>query len=192
MQFNSIASALGALALLFTTLQPAQADIRIWHLRGEVTTAEDANRFGLQIGDKLVGHVALDTAKLTGQGFETLSPEGGEFLDVGFQIGRFSFDESDDRTFFGPAFVFENGELVTMLFHVFFQLPEFDTPDLITFYDFIVPVDTFAPHFMFAGPGIEDVVGALFIPEPGTLALFGAGLAGIAALRRRRAASRPA
>jgi hypothetical protein len=187
MQFNSIiASALGAIALLFTTLQPAHADIRIWHLRGEITTAEGDNRFDLQVGDKLVGHVALDTSKLKGQGFESLRADETDFLDIGFRIGSFSFDEDDDDTAFGATFVFENGELVTMAFHAIFELPEFDTPDLITFYDFIVPVDTHFPSFRFGGPGVEDVVGSLVIAEPGALALLGTGLVGIGVLRRRR------
>jgi hypothetical protein len=189
MQFNIIASALSALALVFVTLQPAHADLRVWHLRGEITTAEADNRFGLQTGDKLFGHITLDTlgAKLTGQGFESRRADQFGFVDMGLQIGKFSFDEDDHSSIFGPHFIFENGELISIAFQATFQLPEFDTPDLITLYDFVIPVDTFSPHFLFGGPGIEDVVGSLLIlPEPGALATFAIGLAGMRLLRRRR------
>lgn len=187
MQFNIIASALSALALFFAALQPAHADIRTWHLRGEIATADADNRFGLQTGDKLLGHVTLDTSGLTGQGFESRRADQLGFFDLGFQIGNFNFDEDDHSSLFGPHFIFENGELISIEFQVTFELPEFDTPDLITLYDFIIPVDTHAPHFLFGGPGVEDVVGSLLIlPEPGALAIFAIGLAGMRLLRRRR------
>ena len=187
MQFNIIASALSALALFFVALQPAHADIRTWHLRGEITTAEADNRFGLQTGDKLIGHVTLDISGLTGQGFETRRADQLGFFDLGVHIGNFNFDEDDHSSILGPHFIFENGELIAIEFQVTFQLPEFDTPDLITLYDFIIPVDTTIPNFRFGGPGVGDVVGALLIlPEPGALATFAIGLAGMRLLRRRR------
>jgi hypothetical protein len=104
----------GVLAVIFPTLQPAHASIRTWNMFGVITTAEEDNRFGLHVGDELSGRITMDTSVLTGHGFETLSLRPD--LDLGLHIGHFSFDESDDSTLFGPAFVFFDGNLVTMIF----------------------------------------------------------------------------
>lgn len=193
MRFNIVGGFFGALALAFTALQPAHATIVSKTISGSVTSAEADNPFKLGIGDRLRGSVTFDTDLLTGQGLETLSFDNHPALHLELHIGTFSFDEDDQRSFSpGPFFIFENGSLIAIDFITEFEIPELNTPDLITFFNFLIPVDLFSPNFRFAGPDVADVSGSFIIPEPGTLALIGVGLAGIGLMRRRRNCPRAA
>jgi hypothetical protein len=187
MHFNGISRFLGALAIAFAAAQPAHADLITKRMFGTVTTAGTDNVFDLEIGDTLGGFATFDSALLTGRGIETLSADDHASLQFSLRIGSFTFDRDDQRSLTeGPHFIFENGQLVGIQFIAEFRLPELDTPDMIKIFDFELLANSNMPQFRFSGPDVQSVSGVFGIPEPWSLAVFGAGLVGSGLLQRRR------
>ena len=121
-----------------------------------------------------------DAGLLTGIGDEIFSPTSDPGLVLVIDIGSFHFEASDDSGFPDfPEFEFSNGRLVDINF-----VAEFE--------EFLF----IAANGVFVITGNDDLIarveGAFLIPEPGTLALFGLGLAGIGLLQRRRGSPRAA
>jgi len=138
-------------------------------------TADTASAMSLGGGDmglpaitSVVDLIGYGTVATTGGEIAVFSPTGsfGVFADPSFTFGI---------GFFGPGLSGYNGLS--------------DKSMTLAFYSTQMPIATDHGDWIITDPGFPIAAFvASGIPEPITLALFGAGLAGIGAMRRRRAA----
>lgn len=169
-----ISAFLAILSFSVASAQPVYAALVTRDFSGTVTGTTAGNRFDIEVGDVFGVRATYDADLLTGIGDETLSPTSDAGLTLTIDIGPLRFEASDDSGFpLFPELEFFDGRLVD-----------------INFVAAIGEFQLIAGNGVFVITGIDDTIavvsGSLVIPEPAALTLFGAGLAGIGLLRRRR------
>ena len=183
---RSIVAALGCVIGFVSALEPAHAtpityNVSVASING-----------GPFAGQTLTGTFTFDSSIIpaSGTGIVQNPAAGLGLLDLSINFGTLTFDETNADA----SFLIFSGGLLTD----FFVGGDENGIDFIAgnTNDFFISESLFAYEtttsggiFFFTNTGISFGLAQVAVPEPGTLALFGAGLLGLLALNRRRRAS---
>ncbi|WP_119459634.1 PEP-CTERM sorting domain-containing protein [Rhodospirillaceae bacterium SYSU D60014] len=177
-------AALVIAALHMATLRPAEAVPITEAFTGTITFAESGNPFGANVGGPVNVSVTYDDALLTGLGEEFVSIDSDAAFDLNVTFGSVAFVANQDSGFGSgfPELSFFDGKLVAIDFVVDFVFGDYLDLTFSAFDSF-----TITDNENFEQVLVSGTLGLTAVPEPGTLALIGAGLAGLGLIRRKLA-----